>query len=76
MRDDSDYEHVTKFFYDNEKIYDIYNFELESDYRNIRLCVDTKDDMNTFINIIDRIEKPPWHYSLMELIEIYEEVKN
>ena len=28
------------------------------------------------INIIDRIEKPPWHYSLMELIEIYEEVKN
>tara|TARA_B100001250_G_C19817496_1_gene799575 strand:- start:9977 stop:10663 length:687 start_codon:yes stop_codon:yes gene_type:complete len=76
MRDDSDYEHVTKFFYDNEKIYDIYNFQLDSDYSNVRLCVDTKQDMSTFIDIIHKIEKPPWHYDLMELIEIYEEVKN
>ena len=76
MSSDSDYEHVTKFFYDNEKNYDIYNFEFESNQSRVRLCVDTREDMSTFIDIINKIEKPPWHYELNELIEIYREVKN
>jgi len=76
IENDEDFEHVTKFFYDNEKNYDIYNFKLESNYSNIRLCVDTKEDMKTFSKIINKIEMPPWNYSFMELIQIYDGVKN
>ena len=56
MRNNSDYEHVTKFFYENERNYSFYNFKLNSDYSDVRLCVDTDDDMKMFIKIINKIE--------------------
>ena len=41
-----DKEHVTTFFYKNYKKFKILNISAKNKYKNINLCVDTKEDLN------------------------------
>ena len=39
-------EHVTKYFYENEKLYKIFNVPCDYDHRNIKLSIDSPHDFN------------------------------
>ncbi len=72
MQKKEDLEHVTRYFYENNKNFRIHNFNLNFDYSNIRLCVDTKEDLERLKKIIEKFEMPHWNYSVMEMINLYE----
>jgi spore coat polysaccharide biosynthesis protein SpsF (cytidylyltransferase family) len=74
MKENEDLEHVTRFFYMNRKDYRIFNFALQRNFSDIRLCVDTEQDMNTFASIIARMNKAHWQHGLSELLSLYQKV--
>lgn len=71
MQGDEELEHVTKFFYKYKDKYKIFNFVLENDYSRIRLSLDTKEDLETIIKIVSKMNKPHWEYGLEDLLRIY-----
>lgn len=73
MNDNEDFEHVTKYFYRNQDKYKILNFKSDTDFRNLRMSVDTPDDFRIFSSIIAKMTMPHWEYDLEGLIKIYNE---
>lgn len=71
MREAEDLEHVTMYFYKHPEDFRIKNFALSDNLNNIRLCVDTKQDMEIFTTIISRMERPHWEYHLEDILRIY-----
>ncbi len=71
MQGDKELEHVTKFFYKYKDKYKIFNFVLENDYSGVRLSLDTKEDLETIIKIVSKMNKPHWEYGLEDLLRIY-----
>tara|TARA_Y100001970_G_C14229245_1_gene857597 strand:- start:2466 stop:3098 length:633 start_codon:yes stop_codon:yes gene_type:complete len=49
-------EHVTKYFYDNYKKFKIFNIRSKKNFLKIRLCVDTKKDLNFLNKNIKKLE--------------------
>ncbi|MFA5147253.1 MAG: hypothetical protein WC515_07755 [Candidatus Omnitrophota bacterium] len=70
-----DFEHVTKFFYDNHDDYKIYNIHSGKDHSGIQLSVDTAPDMDTVTYIISRMKKPHWEYRMEEILNMAEGYK-
>ncbi len=71
MRQADEREHVTIYFYKHPGAFRIHNFTLPEDFSNIRLCVDTPQDMERFATIISKMVRPHWEYTFDELIQIY-----
>jgi len=71
MQEAEDLEHVTKFFYKHPKDFKIYNFALTENLSDIRLCVDTWQDMDNYATIVSNMHKPHWEYTLEDIIQIY-----
>ena len=74
MQEVEDFEHVTEFFYKNQRDFKIFNFASEEYYGGIHLSVDTVQDMNVFAAIVARMDKPHWQYGLQEILRFYQEV--
>lgn len=74
MNDHDDFEHVTRFFYQNPKEFKIFNFVSSIDYSQIHLSVDTPYDMHIFSTILKRMIRPHWDYHLEEIIRMYREI--
>lgn len=74
MQDAFDLEHVTNFFYRNRHEFKIFNFSSATDYSNIRLCIDTRQDMNSIKAIASKMDKPHWLYGYQEIIRLYKEI--
>ena len=53
---DEQKEHVTKYFYDNTKIFSIKNFKSILNYSHINLFVDTLNDLNRIRGIFSRTD--------------------
>ena len=66
------FEHVTAWFYENEGRLRIANLRDSRDHSDVRLVVDTVDDLRTMARIIDRFTRPHWEYELDDIVEIYE----
>lgn len=66
-------EHVTRYFYQNSPKFHIFNFESGHNYGDLQMSVDTAADMTQFANIVARMDKPHWDYSLEELLKFYRE---
>lgn len=55
----SEREHVTPYFYNNPKIFSLYNIKNDNDLSNIRCTLDRGNDYEFIKNIIERIDKRP-----------------
>ena len=64
-------EHVTTFFYRHASGLHLANIEAGADYRDVRMCVDTEDDLALFARVIGRMDRPHWTYGLEELVRLY-----
>lgn len=66
--DPIDCEHVTPFFYKNKSEFLIHNFEALGDFSHVRLCVDTKDDLEKISGFISKLQHPHWKYRWEDII--------
>jgi spore coat polysaccharide biosynthesis protein SpsF len=71
---DGDREHVTPFFYRHAADYRIVNFTADEDYRDVRLVVDTDDDVRIVEGIVDRMTREHWTYPVAEVARLYRSV--
>ena len=71
MRAGDELEHVTRYFYDRQEDFRIFNFESGQDYGRIQLSVDTPQDVAMFSSIIARMDRAHWDYTLTEILDIY-----
>ena len=75
MRDPEEFEHVTKYFYNNINKFKFYNFTSDRSYENIHLSIDTPEDMDKFMKIINKMDRPHYDYNLEEIVNIYKLVQ-
>lgn len=66
-----DLEHVTKFFYRNSQDFKVINFTCDLCCHDVSLAVDTVDDLDVFRNLVSRMTKPHWKYSLPEILGLH-----
>ena len=74
MRAIEDLEHVTRFFYKNQRDFTIRNFASHEDYSAIHLSIDTSRGMTTFAAIVAKMKRPHWEYDLQQILRMYREV--
>ena len=72
MREVDELEHVTKYFYKHPEDFRIHNFSLPVNLNDIRLSVDTPQDMGRFANIISKMVRSHWEYTFEEVLQIYQ----
>lgn len=70
MKDNDDFEHVTKYFYKNFENYRIYNFESGKRLGDIHLSVDTSEDLMKFAQIVGSMNRDHWRYGYEDILEI------
>lgn len=72
MKHQDDFEHVTKYFYDNSNLFKIYNITSGDDsLRELHFAIDTTDDLHLFKTIIEHINGDHLEYSREALVELY-----
>jgi spore coat polysaccharide biosynthesis protein SpsF len=71
MHTADDLEHVTKFFYRNSEDFKILNFACDFDCHDWSFAIDTADNLDVFTNMVIRMTKPHWEYSLSEILGLY-----
>ncbi|MGK5091726.1 hypothetical protein WDW89_06870 [Deltaproteobacteria bacterium TL4] len=74
MKEAEDLEHVTRYYYQNPKGFNILNFSHQRDHSQFSLAVDTPEDLKLLKILIQRMKKPQDQYSLEELIQMKQEV--
>lgn len=71
-----EFEHVTKFFYNNFNQFSIKNIESSKKYHEVHFAIDTQKDMQLFEEITAEMQKPHWEYPLNEIIQIYKHIRH
>jgi len=72
MQDALDFEHVTRYFYQNADMFNIFNIRAAvGDYSHIRLSVDTYEDFIMFKHIIKVMKMPLESYRWLDVVKIY-----
>lgn len=69
-------EHVTKYFYNNYREFSINNFTLKNNKSNIQFAIDNPTDIDIFSKIVAEMKRPHWEYSLTNILDIYDNLKN
>lgn len=72
MGEADELEHVTTFFYRHAGSFNILNFESGKDVGQVQLSVDTQEDLDSFSEILVRMERPHWEYSWEEIVTVYD----
>jgi spore coat polysaccharide biosynthesis protein SpsF (cytidylyltransferase family) len=65
-----DFEHVTPVFYRRADEFVIESFEREPAIGDVRLVVDTEEDLAVVTEIVGAMTRPHWDYGLEELLEL------
>jgi spore coat polysaccharide biosynthesis protein SpsF len=74
MTNADEHEHVTKYFYDHLDNYRYANIQREGDLSQLRLTIDTPNDLRRFRTLIDTM-LPTWDsLSYKDVIEFYQKV--
>lgn len=68
MTTDDEREHVTPYFYAHPDDFRIVGFEAEEPLAEMRLCVDTGEDLSRFASIIQRLGEPHWNHDLSTVV--------
>jgi len=66
-----DFEHVTRYFYNNYKSFNILNLKNNKDLSSLNLSVDTEEDYQKISKIISNMEKKHFEYSYKDIISKY-----
>jgi len=72
------YEHVTSFLYSHapqEKHFYLKN-HVFPDWAGIQLALDTQEDFDRTVAIIDRFKKPQWQYGCKDIYQIYKSLNH
>jgi len=64
-------EHVTSYFYENNKAFTIYNIECDSSCPPVSLAIDTAQDLEIMTRVILDMDKAVWCYSIQEKLTRY-----
>lgn len=64
------FEHVTRYFYEHSDDFDIFNFAAARDMSGVRLVLDTPEDLAELDELMARMDRAPWSYSLEELLAL------
>jgi spore coat polysaccharide biosynthesis protein SpsF (cytidylyltransferase family) len=70
MTEEREREHVTPFLYEHPDRYRIDAFRADRDYGDLRLVVDTPEDLASFAAILHRMRRPHWDYGLDEIADL------
>lgn len=70
MAEPADREHVTRAIYANADHFRIETLVCEKPCTEPHLAVDTADDLQRIAAIVERMDRPHWHYSLNEILEL------
>ena len=71
IKNSDELEHVTKYFYNNSECFKIFNFFADNDCSKINFCVDTQEDLDRFVLILNQMNTPSITYGWQDLIKIY-----
>jgi spore coat polysaccharide biosynthesis protein SpsF len=73
-QDPGDREHVTPFFYARPARFRIRNFGLDPSAADVRLCVDTPEDLAVVESVVRAMARPHAEYGVEELVTLYRDV--
>lgn len=65
-----DQEHVIPYFYRHPDTFSIYNFSATKPCAEVRLSLDTAEDLNNLQNLIAKMDKPHWQYTWSEMVKL------
>ena len=71
MQATEELEHLTRFYYQHPGDFRIKNFAYPENLNDIRLCVDTWQDMEQYATIVSKMSRPHWEYHLEDILQIY-----
>lgn len=66
----SDKEHVTHYFYRHRDWFQIRNFSYHEDHSKMQLSVDSPEDWDRFVAVVEGMERPHWDYGVDEIIAL------
>ena len=66
-----DFEHVTRYFYQRQYDFRVWDFVAGADYGGVNLAVDTVEDLERCEAIVGAMDRPHWEYGLSEIMELY-----
>jgi len=66
-----DFEHVTRYFYNNFKSFNIMNFQNNEDMSSINLSIDSVEDFEKICNVISNLTKNHFEYSFKDFVKLY-----
>jgi len=67
----AEFEHVTYYYYHNHDKFSIKNFKNDRDLSDLRLVVDTAEDLKRISIIINKMNKPYIKYTMNDIIKMY-----
>ena len=67
----SEREHVTPYFYNNDKKFNIFNLEYSTNLTSIRVTIDREKDLKLVRNVVSKIKNRP--ILLSDIIKLYNE---
>lgn len=67
LTDKEDREHITQHFHKNAHDYKIASFISATDYSQIQMSVDEKEDAEVIDELIQQMDMPHWHYSYEDM---------
>ncbi len=70
MKGRDDREQVTRFFYRQEREFEISNFKSAVNYAGLRLVVDTAEDLKKVEALVQRMTRLHWRYTVDELVKL------
>ena len=71
LSSEEDFEHVTRYFYNNSKSFNILNLKNNEDLSSLNLSVDTEEDYQKVSKIISKMKKKHFEYSYKDIISKY-----
>jgi spore coat polysaccharide biosynthesis protein SpsF len=70
MTEPEDVEHVTRFCYRHAARFRITNFASGNAWSELRLAVDTREDLARFARLVANMSRPHWDYSCADLVTL------
>ena len=67
------FEHVTKYFYDNYKYFNIFNFKNKKNFRKLNMAIDYKRDIKNIEFILNKLKKNHYNYNYKKFINLLNE---
>lgn len=65
-----DFEHITRYFYRHENVFEITNLTSDFPSSAAVLCIDVPEQLEAFAALLERMERPHWTYGWKEILAL------